>query len=265
MTRNDEPDGADLGVLERSGAEVTLRFRRRLPHPPAKVWRALTEPEHLAAWFPTTVEGDLTPGATLRYNFREMNLPGFEGNVLACDPPRLLEFDWGDERLRFELTADGRAHGAQLLAPRSPSWAAQQETRRLAHVPRSARLRLGGRSRSMAAGRPLASGPRPVRSCARPGGRDHRAASRMGRHVRARKRRTAGVTADERQTQTQDRRAAVCGPPALCMCDCQAIRQMRPAAWPARPAPSPRAPPRHAWRHAAASARAAAGSRAGRR
>jgi uncharacterized protein YndB with AHSA1/START domain len=87
---------------------VTLRFRRRLPHAPAKVWRALTEPEHLAAWFPTTVEGDLTPGATLRYNFREMNLPGFDGNVLACDPPRLLEFEWGDERLRFELTTDGQ-------------------------------------------------------------------------------------------------------------------------------------------------------------
>jgi uncharacterized protein YndB with AHSA1/START domain len=108
MTHTDEPDGADLGVLERSGSEVTLRFKRRLPHPPAKVWRALAEPEHLAAWFPTTVEGELTPGATLRYNFREMNLPGFEGKVLACDPPRLLEFDWGDERLRFELTADGQ-------------------------------------------------------------------------------------------------------------------------------------------------------------
>lgn len=108
MTHMDEPDGADLGVLERSGTEVILRFRRRLPHSPAKVWRALTEPEHLAAWFPTTVEGDLTPGATLRYNFREMNLPGFEGNVRACDPPRLLEVDWGDERLRFELTADGQ-------------------------------------------------------------------------------------------------------------------------------------------------------------
>jgi uncharacterized protein YndB with AHSA1/START domain len=107
MTHTDEPNGADLGTLEQSGHEVTLRFTRRLPHPAAKVWRALTQPEHLAAWFPTTVEGVLTPGATLRYNFRDMDLPGFDGEVLACDPPRLLEFDWGDERLRFELTADG--------------------------------------------------------------------------------------------------------------------------------------------------------------
>ncbi len=108
MSDTTAADGADLGVLEHGHGEVTLRFTRRLPHPPAKVWRALTEPEHLAAWFPTTVEGDLTPGSTLRYNFREMNLPGFEGSVLACDPPTLLEFNWGDERLRFELKADSQ-------------------------------------------------------------------------------------------------------------------------------------------------------------
>jgi uncharacterized protein YndB with AHSA1/START domain len=108
MTYPDRTEVGELGVLERGRDEVTLRFTRRLPHPAAKVWRALTEPEHLAAWFPTTVEGDLTPGGTLRFNFREMNLPGFDGTVLAVDPPRLLEIVWGDERLRLELTPDGQ-------------------------------------------------------------------------------------------------------------------------------------------------------------
>ena len=28
-----------------------LRFTRALAHPPEKVWRAITEPEHLASWF----------------------------------------------------------------------------------------------------------------------------------------------------------------------------------------------------------------------
>jgi uncharacterized protein YndB with AHSA1/START domain len=98
---------ADLGTLERGDGEVTLRFTRLLPHTPAKVWRALTEPRHLAAWFPTTVEGDLVPGAPLRFGFRERELPDFEGTMLACDPPNLLELIWGDERLRFELAPDG--------------------------------------------------------------------------------------------------------------------------------------------------------------
>ncbi len=102
-----QPGDADLGILERGGGEVTLRFARRLPHPPGKVWQALTEPAHLAAWFPTTIEGDLTPGTALRFSFREMDVPGFDGVIRVCEPPTLLEFDWGDERLRFELAPDG--------------------------------------------------------------------------------------------------------------------------------------------------------------
>jgi uncharacterized protein YndB with AHSA1/START domain len=96
-----------FGVLERGEHEVTLRFVRRLPHPPAKVWRALTEPEHLAAWFPTTVEGELAAGSELQFSFREAQAPPFDGTMLAFDPPEVMELIWGDERLRFELTPDG--------------------------------------------------------------------------------------------------------------------------------------------------------------
>ena len=46
------------GELEqRSDGRWRLRFTRALAHPPEKVWRAITEPEHLAQWFPTTIEG----------------------------------------------------------------------------------------------------------------------------------------------------------------------------------------------------------------
>ena len=73
------PDDEDLGTLERGDGQVRLIFTRRLAHPPGKVWRALTEAEHLAAWFPTTVEGDLAAGATLRFAFRDLALPTFGG------------------------------------------------------------------------------------------------------------------------------------------------------------------------------------------
>lgn len=113
MTGTDGGDDRGFGTLGRRDGEVTLRFTRLLPHPPAKVRRALTEPQHLEAWFPTTVEGDLVPGAPLRFAFREMQLPGFEGTMLAFDPPKLLELAWGDERLRFELVPD--ADGTLLI------------------------------------------------------------------------------------------------------------------------------------------------------
>jgi uncharacterized protein YndB with AHSA1/START domain len=102
----------DYGTLERGDGTVTLRYARRLAHPAEKVWRALTEAQHLAAWFPTTIEGGFTAGATLRFGFREVPMPEMEGRILACDPPKLLEFTWGDETLRFELSPDA---GGTLL------------------------------------------------------------------------------------------------------------------------------------------------------
>jgi uncharacterized protein YndB with AHSA1/START domain len=104
MMDTDAPREQDYGVLERGDGTVTLRFSRQLPHPPQKVWRALTEAEHLAAWFPTTIDGDMTAGAPLKFAFREVPVPPMDGRMLACDPPALLEFTWGDETLRFELT-----------------------------------------------------------------------------------------------------------------------------------------------------------------
>lgn len=46
-----------------------LRFVRTLPHPAEKVWRALTEPAHLAHWFPSTIDGERAAGAPLRFVF----------------------------------------------------------------------------------------------------------------------------------------------------------------------------------------------------
>jgi uncharacterized protein YndB with AHSA1/START domain len=96
------------GHLERAEGRWRLRFIRRLPHPPEKVWRALTEPEHLAAWFPTDIEGDRAAGARLRFPFREGEGETTEGEMLTYEPPSALEFTWGDdETLRFDLEPDG--------------------------------------------------------------------------------------------------------------------------------------------------------------
>lgn len=96
------------GQLEQHDGRWRLRFTRRFPHPPEKVWRALTEPEHLAAWFPTDIEGERRTGAPLRFVFRGGEGPTIDGEMVACDPPSLLELRWGgSETLRFELRPDG--------------------------------------------------------------------------------------------------------------------------------------------------------------
>ncbi len=92
-----------------------LRFTRALPHPPEKVWRAITEPEHLAHWFPTTIEGDRVAGAPLRFSFRTEKLPAFDGEMLAYEPESLLELRWGTDVLRLELEPDGDGTVLTLL------------------------------------------------------------------------------------------------------------------------------------------------------
>lgn len=98
-------DEADLGTLTRQGDRWTLRFTRRLAHPREKVWRAVTEPEHLAVWFPQEIAGDRRAGAPLR--FLSSKEEGFDGQMLVFEPPSVIEFTWGTDRLRIELRIDG--------------------------------------------------------------------------------------------------------------------------------------------------------------
>jgi uncharacterized protein YndB with AHSA1/START domain len=97
----------DYGVLEQVDDRVSLRFIRRLRQPPLTVWRALTEPDDLAAWFPTTIDGDRRAGARLRFSHRDNAAPPFDGEMLAYEPTSLIELRWGEEILRFELEPDG--------------------------------------------------------------------------------------------------------------------------------------------------------------
>jgi uncharacterized protein YndB with AHSA1/START domain len=101
--------------LERGGERPVLRFERRLPKPPATVWQALTEDEHLDAWFPTTIEGDRAAGAALTFGFREMDLSPMEGEMRVFEPPSLMELTWGGDVLRFELSPDGEGTALALI------------------------------------------------------------------------------------------------------------------------------------------------------
>jgi uncharacterized protein YndB with AHSA1/START domain len=91
------------GELEQVGGQWRLRFTRTLQHPVATVWRALTEPEQLKAWFPDGIDGEWRVGAT--WTFGPAGGPAFTGEVLEVDAPRSLEFTWGTDRLRFQLAA----------------------------------------------------------------------------------------------------------------------------------------------------------------
>ncbi|HTN22955.1 MAG TPA: SRPBCC family protein [Solirubrobacteraceae bacterium] len=91
------------GRLDATRTPPVLRFERRLPHPVARVWRAITDPEDLRNWFPGVPNFTLEAGAA----FVVEGDAGGSGRIVELDPPRLLAFSWGEDVLRFELTPDG--------------------------------------------------------------------------------------------------------------------------------------------------------------
>jgi uncharacterized protein YndB with AHSA1/START domain len=86
MTNTRANDDHGHGRLEADHERAVVRFERHLEHPPGKVWRALSERQHLAAWFPTTIDGERVAGAHLAFRFPDIDLPPMEGEMLAFEP-----------------------------------------------------------------------------------------------------------------------------------------------------------------------------------
>ena len=95
---------------EPAGERWTLVFIRDLRHRPEKVWAALTDPAQLARWSPFTADRALddTGPATLTMIDSETTVD-LDAVVQRAEPPKLLEYTWGGDVLRWELepTADG--------------------------------------------------------------------------------------------------------------------------------------------------------------
>ncbi len=106
---------SDLGTYERHGDHIDVRFERHYPRPPEKVWRALTDPERLADWMGVS---HVEPHVGGRFETMLEGIRPMRGQVLAWDPPTLLELHWSnghapDSTVRYELTAEG--NGTRLI------------------------------------------------------------------------------------------------------------------------------------------------------
>jgi uncharacterized protein YndB with AHSA1/START domain len=87
----------------------TLVLVRELRHSPEKVWEAITDPAHLREWAPFVADGSLgTLGATVMLTTVAAPKPTVsEAKVTRADAPNLLEYNWGDFDMRWELEAFG--------------------------------------------------------------------------------------------------------------------------------------------------------------
>jgi uncharacterized protein YndB with AHSA1/START domain len=91
-----------------AGDRWTLIFVRELRHAPDVVWAALTEPAELDRWAPFTTQGDLSEtGDTILVMVDGDARVDLPATVLRAERPAVLEYTWGDDRLRWELEPAG--------------------------------------------------------------------------------------------------------------------------------------------------------------
>lgn len=90
------------------GGRSTLVFVRHLRHSPEKVWASLTDPAKLRQWAPFDPDRDLaTPGPAVLRMKDGQTVEEYPAKVLRAEAPKLLEYTWGEDLLRWELSPDG--------------------------------------------------------------------------------------------------------------------------------------------------------------
>src|ERR1700761_3947238 len=109
-----EPGPARGAQLIKGDEKWTLLLIRELRHSPEKVWQALTDPKHLREWAPFDADATLAhAGQKVQLSTVAAPKPQVsESTITLADPPHLLEYNWGDQKLRWQL--DGDEDGTRL-------------------------------------------------------------------------------------------------------------------------------------------------------
>jgi uncharacterized protein YndB with AHSA1/START domain len=100
----------------------TVVVERVFPHPPEKLWRALTESPLIAQWL---LSNDFEPVVGRRFQFRSDPMPQWNGiidcEVLVVEPLKRLSYSWNSMGLEsvVVLTLTAAAGGTQVRMEQS--------------------------------------------------------------------------------------------------------------------------------------------------
>jgi uncharacterized protein YndB with AHSA1/START domain len=113
---------ADDSMLAVFVDRTTMRHDRTYPHTIELVWEAVTTSEHLDVWLLPVSRVERRLGGVCTFSWGGPEEQSIVGEVTEFEPPRVIQYTFGDERsfLRFELAPDGdgtRLSFTQSFAP----------------------------------------------------------------------------------------------------------------------------------------------------
>jgi uncharacterized protein YndB with AHSA1/START domain len=104
MASTYSPGPASGARINKEADKWTLVLVRDLKHPPAKVWTAITDPEHLKQWAPFDADRSLGSVGTAKLTTVGAPQPMVsDTQIKRADAPKVLEYSWGKQDLRWEL------------------------------------------------------------------------------------------------------------------------------------------------------------------
>jgi uncharacterized protein YndB with AHSA1/START domain len=101
----------------KDGDKWTLVLVRDLAHPPAKVWKAITDPAQLSQWAPFDTDHNLGAVGTAMLTTVGAPAPHVtESRITRADRPKALEYNWGGFDMKWQLDAVGAGTRLTLWA-----------------------------------------------------------------------------------------------------------------------------------------------------
>lgn len=85
---------------EAASETLSVIVERDIPHPPEKIWRALTQPHLIEEWL---MKNDFKSGVGQRFSL-SADWGGVECEILAAEPHRTLTYTWDTKDLESVVT-----------------------------------------------------------------------------------------------------------------------------------------------------------------
>ena len=94
----------DLGEITTC---YTVTFHRTSKHAPARLWRALTDPDELGIWMEAPAKVDLRVGGEYFVDFHGNGKRGLDGVIVRLEAERNLAYVWGTSVCEFTISDGG--------------------------------------------------------------------------------------------------------------------------------------------------------------
>jgi len=86
--------------MKESTEALSVVVEREIPHPPERIWRALTQPHLIQEWL---MKNDFKPVVDHRFSFRA-DWGAVDCQVLAVEPNKTLSYTWAAYDLKSVVT-----------------------------------------------------------------------------------------------------------------------------------------------------------------